>query len=150
VVLRGEVDKLIILFTNTAILNTALRFRFNSVCSRYQALRRQWTEILRQIEAGTYVRHRFKAALHERERGPDTADDSGARAAAPDLFEAWRDARRSCGQAVENLTREKLERTLEQQRQALRERFGADAEFKFRVVVEDGRAKLKASRVKSS
>jgi hypothetical protein len=34
---------------------------------------------------------------------------------------------------------------LEQQREALRERFG-DVDFRFRVVIEGGRAKIKASR----
>ena len=36
--------------------NTALRFKFGSICSRYQAFKRQWNEVLRQIEAGTYAR----------------------------------------------------------------------------------------------
>jgi len=68
VMLRGEVQKLIALYSNQAIQNTALRFKFGSICSRYQAFKRQWNEILRQIEAGTYSRHRFKAELHERRR----------------------------------------------------------------------------------
>ena len=65
---RSEVDKLIVIYSNTPIQNTALRFKFNSICSRYQALKRQWTETLRKIEQGTYERHRFKADLHERAR----------------------------------------------------------------------------------
>ena len=68
VMLRGEVQKLIAMYSNQAIQNTALRFKFGSICSRYQAFKRQWNEVLRQIEAGTYSRHRFKAELHERER----------------------------------------------------------------------------------
>ena len=68
VMLRGEVQKLIAMYSNQAIQNTAMRFKFGSICSRYQAFKRQWTEVLRQIEAGTYSRHRFKADLHERER----------------------------------------------------------------------------------
>ena len=37
---------------------------------------------------------------------------------------------------------------IEKQTAQLRQRFGDDARFKFRVVVEDGKAKLKASRLK--
>jgi hypothetical protein len=48
---------------------------------------------------------------------------------------------------VDKLTPRKLEAIIEEQRSKLKERFG-DAKFRFRVVVEDGRAKLKASRVK--
>ena len=53
VMLRGEVQKLIAMYSNQAIQNTALRFKFGSICSRYQAYKRQWGEVLRQIEAGT-------------------------------------------------------------------------------------------------
>jgi len=134
ILLRSEADKLIIIYSNTPIQNTALRFKFNSICSRYQALKRQWTETLRKIEQGTYERHRFKADLHER-----------ASAAEPDLFSEYRDARLACGQGIQSLSPEKFELLLEKQRAALRERYG-DAEFRFRVAVEQGKVKLKASR----
>ena len=77
VMLRGEVQKLIAMYSNQAIQNTALRFKFGSICSRYQAYKRQWTEVLRQIEAGTYSRHRFKAELHERERRAEAKPGRG-------------------------------------------------------------------------
>jgi hypothetical protein len=141
--LRGEVDKLIVVFSNTAIQNTGLRFKFNSLCSRYQAFRRQWNETLRKMEQGTYTRHRFKADLHDRERQTAQGAPGGA-----DLFTEYRDARMACGQGVKNLSPQKLEQQLEHQRQALRQRYG-DAEFRFRVVVEDGKAKVKARRIRT-
>ena len=153
-VLRSEVDKLVAIYSNQAITNSALRFRFSSLCSRYQANKRQWNEVLRQMEQGTYARHRFKAELHERERaGADAAPPAaepaprvGAPSALAALFAEYRAAREACGQEHRSLTPQALERVIEQQRQALRERFG-DVEFRFRVAIEDGRAKLKASRV---
>jgi hypothetical protein len=149
---RSEVDKLIVVYSNTPIQNTALRFKFNSICSRYQALKRQWTETLRKIEQGTYQRHRFKADLHERARQAAANTDEAPSAerapgtAEPDLFSEYRDARLACGQGIQNLSPEKFEQLLEKQRAALRERYG-DTEFRFRVAVEEGKAKLKASRV---
>jgi len=148
--LRGEVQKLIALYSNQAIQNTALRFKFGSICSRYQAFKRQWNEILRQIEAGTYSRHRFKAELHERRRHeeePPTkpAPEAGKKGDA--LFQAYVEACRSCGQDVKGLTPAKLESILAKQREQLRSRFG-DAAVSFRVAIEDGKAKLKASRAK--
>jgi hypothetical protein len=153
--LRGEVDKRVVILANGAIQNTALRFKFNSICSRYQALKRQWNETLRKMENGTYARHRFKADLHERERleaaqkeldaETGAADRAGAKGGA-DLFAQYREARLACGQDVKNLSPGKLERLIDKQRVELRQRFGDQAEFDFRVVVEDGRAKLKASR----
>ena len=153
VVLRSEVQKLINIYSNQAIQNTALRFKFGSICSRYQAFKRQWTEVLRQIEAGTYSRHRFKAELHERERSetaPETAPAKGkAKPAASDaLYQAYVEACRSCGQDVKGLTPAKLDGILEKQREQLRGRFG-DAAFSFRVAIEDGKAKLKATRAKA-
>ena len=68
--------------------------------------------------------------------------------AEPDLFSEYRDARLACGQGVQNLSPEKFEQLLDKQRTALRERYG-DAEFRFRVAVEEGKAKLKASRVRT-
>ena len=148
VILRGEVEKLIAVYSNQAITNSGLRFRFSSLCSRYQALKRQWCEILRQIEQGTYVRHRFKASLHERERAGDDAPAPELPVAPPaeGLFEEYRAARERCGQETRNLSPASLERVLAEQREALRARYG-DAQFRFRVVIEDGRAKIKASRV---
>lgn len=158
VVLRGEVAKLVAIYSNQAITNIGLRFRFSSICSRYQAHKRQWLETLRQIEQGTYARHRFRADLHERERteAPEGSASPPAPAAAPaagpgqtPLYEEYRSARQRCGQDIDSVTPAALERVIAQQRETLRQKFG-DAEFRFRVVVEEGRAKIKASRVAAS
>ena len=151
--LRGEINKAVVELTNTAIKNTASRFKFGSICSRYQAFRRQWDETLRKIEAGTYERHRFKAKLHEQEAGQEEtgaapAAQQVAPAASADLYDAYVDARRSCGESLKGLTREKLAGIIAQQRGALQAKYGADTEFRFRVQIEGGKARLKASRVK--
>jgi hypothetical protein len=153
--LRGEVNKTVIELTNTAIKNTASRFKFTSICSRYQAFRRQWDETLRKIEAGTYERHRFKARLHDHDTGAAPAASAAmapasARNAEDDLYDAYLDARRSCGESVKGLTREKLDGIIAQQRDALRTKFGAAAEFRFRVQIEGGKARLKASKIKAA
>ena len=145
VMLRGEVERKVVLIANGGIPNTALRFKFNSICSRYPAFKRQWNETLRKMDDGTYARHRFKADLHQRQRGEPWESPATD---APDLFAEYRDARLACGQSVAKLSRENLGGLLERQREALTERFGEGARLQFRVVVEDGRAKLKGSRVR--
>ena len=112
--LRGEINKAVVELTNTAIKNTASRFKFSSICSRYQAFRRQWDETLRKIEAGTYERHRFKAKLHEqRDRAETPAAGARGRCARARggrrPLRGLRRARRSCGESVKGLTREKLD-----------------------------------------
>jgi hypothetical protein len=159
VLTRGDVNKLVTRYSNTGIQNTALRFKFNTLCSRFFAMRRQWDETLRKIEAGTYERHVFKAKLHERERG--IADDAPKQltsakqsrdettAGGTDLFEAYRNARESCGEEVAGLSRAKLDQLVEKQRAAIQQKYGCD-EVRFRVVVEAGKTKLKATPVKSN
>jgi hypothetical protein len=159
VLTRGDVNKLVAKYSNTGIQNTALRFKFNNLCSRFYAMRRQWDETLRKIEAGTYERHVFKAKLHERERGIDAPDAPDAPAPArrsndtteggSDLFEAYRTAKSACGEDVASLSREKLDQLVAKQRTALQQRFGCD-DVRFRVVVEGGKAKLKATPVKKA
>jgi len=150
VLLRGEVNKAIVKLTNTPLKNTAARFKFSSLCSRFQAFRRQWDETLRRIEEGTYERHRFKARLHERGQDPGRSRSVGVdRGGEPDdLYQSYVDARLACGESVEGLSREKLERVIEKQTTDLRRKFGEDARFRFRVAVEDGKVRLKASRAK--
>jgi hypothetical protein len=150
--LRGEINKVVIELTNTAIKNTASRFKFSSICSRFQAFRRQWDEILRKIEAGTYERHRFKAKLHEQagETDPAQPSEQAAPAAAGDLYQSYIDARTKCGENVKGLSREKLDGIIAKQRAALSKKFGEEAQFRFRVEIEDGKTRLKATRVKGA
>ena len=146
--LRASVQKQILRYTNQPIQNTAARFRFNSINSRYQAFKRQWDSILRQIEAGTYKRHVFKANLRDRERQRSGQRSTGATPVRTrddgDLFEHYRDAALACGQSVEGLTRDKLQAVVKRQEASLREKLGCER-VRFRVVVEAGKVKLKAS-----
>jgi hypothetical protein len=145
VLLAGEVRKTMARLTNNPFQNTALKFKFSSCCSRYQAFNRQWQETLRKIERGTYERHQFKADLHGRERAaPRPATPTGG--SRDQIYAAYLEARRACGQDVANLTQARLDAVLKKQEQALRDRYGDGTDVRFRVVVEDGRAKLKASR----
>lgn len=147
--LRGEVRKLMVLLSNQPMQNTGLRFKFGSVCSRYQAFKRQWDEVLRKIEAGTYERHRFKARLHtqpEADLGPKGSGPPREVQLDDDLYQSYLDARLACGQSVKGLTREKLAGVIAKQRDALRGRLSGDADIRFRVAVEDGKVRLKASK----
>lgn len=151
VLLRGEVQKTIAYLSNTPIPNTAMRFKFSSVNSRYQAYKRQWDETLRKMEAGTYERHKFRARLHGGGEGtpPPASGAKPRREPKSDLYQEYMDARLACGQSTSGISRDKLEKQLDRQREQLRKKFGADASFRFRVAVEDGKVRLKAKRVKS-
>lgn len=143
--LRAAVDKIVAQRMSTPSQNTAERFRFSSLCQRLQTFKRQWGEILRKMEAGTYTRHVFKAQLHSQGGGEAEANarrDSES-AETPDLFSSYVEAARSCGQDVSKLTRGQLDAVVARQGAALREKLGCE-QVDFHVVVRDGKVKLKA------
>jgi len=148
--LRSEVQKFAIRWSNMRITNTATRFKFNSLNGRYQALKRQWDNTLRQIDAGTYKRHVFKADLHDRERGVGV--DAPPKAAAPapssggdtNLFETYRDAMMATGQSTKGLTPEKLQKALAKQESAIKKKYGCD-KVEFKVIVSHGKVKVKVA-----
>jgi len=149
--LRAEVQKAMLRLSSTPIQNTAARFQFNTLNQRFQTFKRQWDTITRQIDAGTYKRHVFKANLHEKERGLADEGQGGSRKAGSarpqsgkELFETYRDAAMACGQNVKGLTPEKLQSVVSKQEAALKKKLGCD-KVNFRVVVESGKVKLKAS-----
>jgi hypothetical protein len=151
---RAEVQKIVTRWSNMRITKTALRFKFNSLNGRFQAFKRRWDDVLRQIEAGTYQRHVFKANLRERERGIGSASggQGGERGASgsrggrerDDLFETYRDAMLATGQNASGLTPEKLQAAVARQEAALKKKLGCD-HVDFKVVVQDGKVKLKAA-----
>ncbi|MGH0036097.1 MAG: MXAN_5187 C-terminal domain-containing protein [Myxococcota bacterium] len=146
---RSEIQKALLQWQIAPIKNTALRFKFNTINSRFQSFKRQWDVILRQIEQGTYERHVFKANLKGRSAPTSTAGPArpgpGAGASRDDLFAAYKDAAASCGQNVAGLTREKLDTVIKQQEAQLKKKLGVD-KVAFKVVVQDGKVKLKAGR----
>ncbi len=148
---RSEVQKIVIRWSNMRITNTAHRFKFNSLNGRYQAFKRHWDNILRQIDAGTYKRHVFKADLRDRERGigvPAASSTAGSSASgnsrSESLFETYRDALMATGQNASGLTLEKLQRAIAKHELAIKQKLGCD-KVEFRVVVTDGKVKLKAA-----
>jgi hypothetical protein len=149
--LRQEVQKLVAYYSNLAISNTSSRFRFSSLCARYQAHKRQWDEVLRKIEQGAYSPHRFRAELHQRERGVDSSISPPTRPECEpteQLFDDYIAARRECGQELRGLDLAKFRKLLEQQEEQIRTKLGA-VELRFRVAIEDGKAKLKATRARA-
>lgn len=151
---RAEIQKIVIRWSNMRITNTALRFKFNSLNGRFQAFKRRWDDVLRQIEAGTYKRHVFKANLHDRERGiaptgaaAGTRTGGAAEAATggrEDLFESYRDAMLATGQNTSGLTPQKLQAAVAKQEAALKQKLGCER-VDFKVVVQEGKVKLKAA-----
>ena len=155
-VLQGRMQKIIVKYANQILRKTHQKFRFNQLNSKFQIYRQQWGRTLRQIESGTYRGHRFKAKLHERERGlrPE-AETPGAEASEPlakaspmdQLYDALVAARKRAGESGPDPDRAKLGELVRKQTAALRAKHPG-AKVRLRVAVDGKRAKLVASVVK--
>ena len=142
---------------NQSSPNFGIRFRFINIQSKFNSYMQYWNRILTQIENGTYRRDLFKAKLRsgvlDKEMGlkPDPAKDKAAKAAeegvpqdrVDHLYQEFVKARQSLKQSTDGISKEKIAATLQKQLPALKEKYkGKQVEFK--VVVENGQAKLKA------
>jgi hypothetical protein len=157
-VLQGRIQKIIVKYANENLRKTAQKFRFNQLNSKFQIYRQQWGRTIRQIESGTYRGHRFKAALHERERGlvpkgeappPEADTPAPATKSGPmdQLYDALLAARRRAGESGPDPDRGKVSDLVRKQTAALRAKHPG-AKVRFRVAVDGKRAKLVASIVK--
>ena len=151
VVARAEIQKFVVQWSNMPIQNTAMRFRFSTINARYQALKRQWDNILRQMEAGTYKRDVFRANIRSSPPGPSARKDASgvtSARAGETLFESYREAAAACGQNVKGLSQKKLQSAVDKQTRALKKKLGC-SDVEFRVTVQKGKVVLKAAPVRS-
>ncbi len=154
--LRQEAEKLHRKYLTIRSPNTGIKFRAQTLTSRMTSYRTLWDKTLQQIEDGTYRKHVYRANLKAKyaaERSPSTrheeiiedaelVDESPQRKWGS-VFEQYVSARGTSGEGVKGLTYEKLHDVLEKQAAQLRQKYQArDVEFK--VVVEEGKAKVKA------
>jgi hypothetical protein len=151
--LRAEIQRAVTKYTSEPPRNAGLKFKFNSICARFQAYRAMWGRTVREIEAGTYRGHRFRADLHDRERGRPVSDavksapkaekPRGADAQIDRLYEALVAARAKTGDTTP-IDRETLARNVRRQAAEIKKKHG-DAKLRFKVVIEGNKAKLKAT-----
>lgn len=147
--LLAEVEKLVRRYTGTPINNTMYKYRFTSLVARLNTYREHWSRILKLMEEGRYSRDRFISDLHMRQR--QTPERKQAEEPSPSSTESdldrlvheFREARKACNLPVHTITRELIAATIEKQKPALIAKLGTE-HFAFRVVIEDGKAKLKA------
>ena len=147
--LRAKVQKVITRIVNQPPRNSGQKFRFNQLNAKFQVYRQLWGRIMREIEAGTYRPRQFRAKLQAQ---PTAEAGSGAReapgpvkdAGLQELHSALAAARKKTGESARDLTPEKLAHIVRQQTRALRKKHGK-GKVRFRVVIEDNRAKLKAT-----
>jgi hypothetical protein len=142
--LLEEVERLARRYTASAISNTMLLFRYNSLKSRLISYRQYWNRTNRLIEEGKYSRDRFKMERHlgtggppESAEGADKVDND-----VDQLYRQYLEACRSCNLPTNGISRETISSTLEKSRSAIQEKYQL-GEVEFRVLIEDGKPKIK-------
>jgi hypothetical protein len=154
--LLGSVEKMVRRYANVPINNTMYKHKYTMLVARFNTYREHWNRILRMIEEGKYSRDRFIRDLHLRQKDKKTVHHGEEPEAHhkphhdPDLdriFHELREARKACHLPVDKLSIEMVAATIEKSKATLAARLGS-TNLVFRVVVEDGKPKIKASQRK--
>lgn len=149
--LRVEVDKVVRLLTSQTITNTGLKFRLGAVTAKLSSYRTYWDRTIREIEEGRYIRDKFKMKLHEAERQPPPPPvQSPAKSSQPapseenhikKIYDEYVKARQDTKEPIPKF--EAVADLIKKQTPLIKEKYNA-ASVDFKVVIEDGKAKLKA------
>ena len=147
-VLRGKVQKAVTKLVNEPPRNSAQKFRFNSLNSKFQVYRQLWGRTMREIENGTHKRDRFRQKMQsqaavEPATQPKRSEPAKVGSSVDRLHAALVSARRKTGEHGGEPSSEALNRMVRKQMDAIRAKHG-DVKVKFKVVIEDNKAKLKA------
>jgi hypothetical protein len=148
--LLEEVDRIVRRYATITINNTMYKHKYNMLTARFNTYREHWNRILRQIEEGKYSRDRFISELHQRQKltrkgnGGQNVQRSHHDVELDRIYNEFVEARKACNLPVDRLNREMVVSTIEKSKPALVARLGTD-NLAFRVVVEDGKPKIKAS-----
>jgi len=148
------------LIREKTVQSSAQRFRFQSLRARWTSLDNYLTRNLVMIERGTHPKMKFRANLAERRRGVPADVAAAAAAVRQDraerhsredqamrkIYDRYVEARSKCGQNT-NIGYDAVAETLKKQVRVIKGRYQCDS-VKFRVTVEDGKAKLKAIPVR--
>ena len=150
--LLGEVEKIVRRYAGTPINNTMYKHRYQMLVARFNTYREHWNRTVRLIEEGKYSRDRFISDLHRRQspavtRRREEAPPQPRNNDLERVFQEFREARQACNLPVDKLSRDMVAATIEKSRPALAARLGTD-DLTFRVVVEGGKPKIKASQRK--
>jgi hypothetical protein len=148
---KSRVEMLIKRIFDERKLTYAQRYRYNTLVARYVALRELWRRNVQEREEGRDAVAAARAALGksdepaERERRA-TFVCSDARAdedAVRGLYEALVEAKRSCGEASDDLSFAKFQRMVASQTDKLKKKLGCER-VRYSIYTEDGCVSFKA------
>ena len=144
--LLDEVEKASRKYQGYQIVNTMMKFRYNSAIAKLNSYKQYWNRINRLIDDGKYSRDRFKMEMHQNEVRPaahekqhsrDTMDPEIER-----IFRQFIEARKSCNLPVASVTPEIIASAIDKQKPVILNKYHCSM-VEFVVVVEEGTPKIK-------
>jgi hypothetical protein len=141
-----DIERFIRRYNTSTIVNTMMKFRFNTLAGKFNSYKQYWMRITRLMEEGKYSRDRFKMERHLTEGNLKQSPKSHELPQLNDVelvFQHYLEARRKCNLPTDNVSRDAMFSVIEKQREALRSKHQC-ADVEFRVVIENGAPKLKA------
>jgi len=148
--LFGQVERLSQRFLSGGITNSMQRFRYNCLVARFTTYRQHWNRIIRLIEEGKYSRDRFKMKIHERDRNlepaPQPEPEKPVGREIDRVYQQYLAARTACHLPTEGINPDMIAAAIEKQRPLIIEKYHCTG-VEFRVVIEEGKPKIKARPV---
>jgi hypothetical protein len=149
--LLTEVESLGRKYLSVQIVNTMLKFKYNSTMARLNSYKQYWNRINHLIEEGKYSRDRFRMELHQKHKNAaPPAKEEPAKAAGMELtleveiiYHKFIEARKTCHLSVSNITHDMIAGAIAKQKPLIINKFKCSA-VEFNVVIEEGVPKIKA------
>lgn len=143
--LLDDVETYVRRYANVSIVNTMLKFKYNSLVARFSSYRQYWNRINRLIEEGKYSRDRFKLQMHQGNK-PDEPSPAKATPeidpAVANVYRQYVEARKACHLPTNNITPEKIASVLARQKPAIIKKYHC-SQIEYKVVIEEGTPKIK-------
>jgi hypothetical protein len=142
--LLEEVDRFAQRYRNINIVNTMLKFKYNSLVSTLSTHKQKWARIIRLMEEGKYSRDRFKMELHKGQTPQKKAVPPPENNHDVDrLYRELVQARQACNLPVDKVSQEMIAAAIAKQKPQIMSKHGC-REVEFKVVIEAGTPKIKA------
>jgi hypothetical protein len=153
---REEVRRMLRDLMEEQLKSSAQRFRFQSLKSRFQSFELYWTRNLVMIERGIHPKMKFRADIKDKKVAAEPALSAEQQEVLRQrqeqmereerayrvVYDKYMEARTKCGQSAD-LSFDAVRDALKKQVRTIKSTYQCES-VKFRVVVEDGKAKLKA------
>lgn len=138
---------------------TVQHFRYQQIKARFSTFSQHWDKILKQMENGTSKKDLFRSKLktreevdinkpkkaqkHEEDNQQNTTDSISSPVELKGLYQQYLHIRSKCKERTDNVKFEKMVDFLTQQTNQIKSKYSCRA-VQFQVVVDNGKAKLKA------